>query len=276
MNDEKAFSEVWIILLLLIAAANDLATAFFSLLAFTGVGLAGEGIMIPINALLGAFFAAIFILKLGWGGASGLSVVGSLVEFFIPSRLLTVGGAIWIANHPKSLAGKAVKTVGEVESGGTTKLEEGAEKVREIEQSIEKIKSGENQTGEIRTKTDDRADRTVSEQRPSENESPDKSEQAVTPDENRDLELAMGALQTPDEQMQETFEKTPTSDEAFPKEKSDDTAPTSPKKSESNGKPARSVGPKFQDIKSMNSVPPIIVGDDGTANSDASARQEAA
>ena len=114
---EKPFDTAWIVLLLVIAFFNDAGTLFFSILALTGVGVVGEVIMGPLNAVVGAFYTILFFMKLGFGGESLLMLGGSLVEFLIPSRLITVGIAIFLANHPK-LAAVAEVAGGAVLTGG--------------------------------------------------------------------------------------------------------------------------------------------------------------
>ena len=54
-EEEKPFPIEFIIILLLIAVANDIAEIFFDLLDFTGVGIAGEAIMEPANFILDFF-----------------------------------------------------------------------------------------------------------------------------------------------------------------------------------------------------------------------------
>lgn len=156
MNDEqtKPFNVVWVVLLLIIAAMNDLGTLFFTLLSMTGVGITGEAIMVPLNTLLGAFFSAIFFIKMGFGGGSLLALGGSIAEFIIPSRLLTVGGALLMANNPKlkkigELAA-AAETGGASEAAKAGKLAETAQKTEGAVERVERAGSGaENAGGEI-------------------------------------------------------------------------------------------------------------------------------
>lgn len=115
---EKPFPIEFIVILLLIAAANDIAQVFFLLLDFTGVGVAGEAIMEPADAALGVFFTGIFVWRVGWGGGTISQYIGSLLQMLpIPTRIISVGIGMWIANHPSSLVGKVATTAASLESG---------------------------------------------------------------------------------------------------------------------------------------------------------------
>jgi len=127
-EEEKPFPIEFIIILLLIAVANDIAEIFFDLLDFTGVGIAGEAIMEPANFILDFFFTGIFWWKVGPGGATITQYFGDLLEpLLIPGRTISVGLGLWTANHPNSAIGKAAATAASIESGGATGVASEAE-----------------------------------------------------------------------------------------------------------------------------------------------------
>jgi hypothetical protein len=115
---EKPFPIEFIVILLLVAIANDVAEIFFDILDFTGVGLAGEAIMEPANFVLDLFFTGIFWWKVGPGGGTITQYIGDLLEpLLIPGRTISVGLGMWIANHPNSAIGKVATTATSIESG---------------------------------------------------------------------------------------------------------------------------------------------------------------
>lgn len=115
---EKPFPIEFIIILLFIAVANDIAEIFFDLLDFTGVGVAGEAIMEPINFVLDFFFTAIFWWKVGLGGGTITQYIGDILEpTFIPGRTISVALGMWVANNPNSAIGKVANTAASLESG---------------------------------------------------------------------------------------------------------------------------------------------------------------
>lgn len=126
---EKPFPIEFIIILLLIAIANDVAEVFFDLLDFTGIGVAGEAIMEPANLILDFFFTGIFLWKVGFGGGTVTQYIGDILEpLLIPSRTISVGIGMWVANHPSSAIGKVASTAASLESGnvgGATSEAEG-------------------------------------------------------------------------------------------------------------------------------------------------------
>jgi hypothetical protein len=117
-EEEKPFPIEFIVILLIIAMANDVAEIFFDILDFTGVGVAGEAIMEPINFVLDFFFTGIFWWKVGPGGGTITQYIGDILEpFLIPGRTISVGLGMWIANHPNSAIGKAATTAVSLETG---------------------------------------------------------------------------------------------------------------------------------------------------------------
>ncbi|MGD1002988.1 MAG: hypothetical protein ABR884_00220 [Minisyncoccia bacterium] len=115
---EKPFPIEFIVILLIVAVANDVAEIFFDLLDFTGVGVAGEAIMEPANFVLDFFFTGIFWWKVGPGGGTITQYIGDILEpFLIPGRTISVGLGMWIANHPNSAIGEAANTAVSLESG---------------------------------------------------------------------------------------------------------------------------------------------------------------
>jgi hypothetical protein len=132
-EEEKPFPIEFIIILLIVAVANDVAEVFFDLLDFTGVGVAGEAIMEPANFVLDFFFTGIFWWKVGPGGGTITQYIGDILEpFLIPGRTISVGLGMWIANHPNSAIGKVAMTAavgvatGGVGAVATEGLEAGA------------------------------------------------------------------------------------------------------------------------------------------------------
>jgi hypothetical protein len=117
-EEEKPFPIEYIIILLIVAVANDVAEIFFDLLDFTGVGVAGEAIMEPANLVLDFFFTGIFWWKVGPGGGTITQYIGDLLEpFLIPGRTISVGLGMWIANNPNSAIGKVATTATALETG---------------------------------------------------------------------------------------------------------------------------------------------------------------
>ncbi len=117
-EEEKPFPIEFIVILLLIAIANDIAEVFFDFLDFTGVGIAGEAIMEPANFVLDFFFTGIFWWKVGAGGGTITQYIGDLLEpTFIPGRTISVALGMWVANHPSSLVGKVATTAASLETG---------------------------------------------------------------------------------------------------------------------------------------------------------------
>jgi hypothetical protein len=147
MDEEKPFPIELIVFLLVIALANDVAEIFFDLLDFTGVGLAGEAIMEPLDFILDFFFTGIFIWRVGFGGSTITQYIDDILEIlFIPGRTISVGLGIWIANHPDSAVGKIATTAASLESGnieGGINEAEGAAKGIEGTAGAEKKLQGE-------------------------------------------------------------------------------------------------------------------------------------
>jgi len=116
----KPFPIEIIIILMIVAVANDVAEIFFDLLDFTGVGIAGEAIMEPADLILDFFFTGVFWWKCGFGGAPSIIqyIDDALEIFFIPGRTLSVGAGIWVANHPSSALGRIATTASSLETGG--------------------------------------------------------------------------------------------------------------------------------------------------------------
>jgi hypothetical protein len=125
---EKPFPIEFIVILLLVAVANDVAEVFFDFLDFTGVGVAGEAIMEPANFVLDFFFTGIFWWKVGLGGGTITQYIGDILEpFLIPGRTISVALGMWIANNPNSAIGKAVGAAASLESGNVGGIEGKAE-----------------------------------------------------------------------------------------------------------------------------------------------------
>jgi|GEM_PF-2477896 hypothetical protein len=143
---EKPFPIEFIVILLIVAVANDIAEIFFDILDFTGVGIAGEAIMEPVNFVLDFFFTGIFWWKVGPGGGTITQYIGDLLEpFFIPGRTISVGLGMWIANNPNSVIGKVATTAASLETGnvaGAAGEAEGvAGKIEEVTNAEKKLQS---------------------------------------------------------------------------------------------------------------------------------------
>ena len=137
---EKPFNEVWIVLLVIVALANDGLEVLFDLLAMTGIGLPGEAIMEPINIALGPFFTAVFWIKCGFGAPAIVQLIASLLEVVgLPTRTISVLGAIWVANHPSSKISQTAKLAAAVESGGASGELAEAEGVAEEAEEIGEV-----------------------------------------------------------------------------------------------------------------------------------------
>jgi hypothetical protein len=128
MDEEpKPFPIEFIVILMIVAIANDIAEVCFDLLDFTGVGIAGEGIMEPVNFVLDLFFTGIFVWRLGFGGATITQYIDDLLEpLLIPGRAISVGLGMYIANHPQSAVGKVANQAASLENGGGVGELEGA------------------------------------------------------------------------------------------------------------------------------------------------------
>lgn len=113
---------------MIVALANDAAEIFFDILALTGAGITGEGIMEPINAVLWLFFTAVFTWKAGFGSSTIVEFLVGILNFpFVPARTVSVGVGIWMANHPKAIVSEIAGELS-VAEGGVEGLEGGAEK----------------------------------------------------------------------------------------------------------------------------------------------------
>ena len=125
MNKEKPFNEIWWVILILPAIVNDGLEIIFDLAALTGVGLAGEGIMEPLDAILDVFYEGVFVAKTGFGLPSFIELVACVLEaVFIPTRIISVVGCIYLANHPDSAASKTANVIGYAAGGELGAIEE--------------------------------------------------------------------------------------------------------------------------------------------------------
>jgi hypothetical protein len=180
-EEEKPFPIEFIVILLIIAIANDVAEVFFDFLDFTGVGITGEAIMEPANLVLDFFFTGIFWWKVGLGGGTITQYIGDLLEpFFIPGRTISVALGLWIANNPSSVLGKAVTAAASLESGNVggaaSEAEETAEKL-EGPANAEKKLENENAGAEGAPKTKE-GENATAQPTPPEGESAEKNENA--------------------------------------------------------------------------------------------------
>lgn len=125
-TQEKPFDAVSIVILMLLAVANDAAEIFFDLLALTGIGLAGQAIMKPIDLAMDGLVTFWFFSKVGFGGPLILQFVDDILQiFFIPGRTICVGLGIFMANNPK--LAQVTQLAVAIETGGAAGLGELAE-----------------------------------------------------------------------------------------------------------------------------------------------------
>lgn len=127
MDEEKKFSLPEIIVLLMIAVANDLlllAVDFVFALPIVGQIL-GAG-MEFVNLIIWGIILLWFTMKLGFRGRIGvLQVAGGIAEFFgIPGRTATVLLGIILTNNPK-LSKVATVAAGAALTGGVSAAAEG-------------------------------------------------------------------------------------------------------------------------------------------------------
>lgn len=131
MEDEKKFNQVEIIILVMLAMANDLLLVFAVMVfAIPVVGqVLGAGMEV-INLGLWAVITGWFIFKTKSFGKSGvLQIAGGIAEFFgIPGRTATVIAGILIENNPKlsKVAGLATGAAAAVATDGASLAVSGA------------------------------------------------------------------------------------------------------------------------------------------------------
>lgn len=256
MDDEqKPFDIVSIVILMLIAVANDALEIVFDLLAATGIGLPGEAIMKPIDFLIDGVVTSWFFMKLGFGGPSLAQLLDDVLEVFgVPGRTICVGFGIYLANHPKSKLGQIAQVATTVGGGGTgvvSEMGEAAKGVQAAEQLGESTEGAAKtvETGTGTEETSDGAKRkgggagTEGGGQESEERASGGGDEAEAARRKRELELELGEPETPEEEMEKTFEETPMMDYA-PQEEDDDTQKPklldvrSPKKGPSSAPPA--------------------------------------
>lgn len=122
-EQNKPFDTVSIVILILISLANDAAEVFFSLLAATGIGLAGEAIMEPINFCVDCIVTPWFFMKCGFGGPTMAQLLDDVLSTIgIPGRTVCVVFGIYVANNPGSFFGRVGQVVATVETGGEAGL----------------------------------------------------------------------------------------------------------------------------------------------------------
>ncbi len=122
-EQNKPFDTVSIVILVLISLANDAAEVFFSLLAATGIGLAGEAIMEPINFCVDCIVTPWFFMKCGFGGPTMAQLLDDVLSAIgIPGRTVCVVFGIYVANNPGSFFGRVGQVVATVETGGEAGL----------------------------------------------------------------------------------------------------------------------------------------------------------
>jgi hypothetical protein len=120
-EEKKPFPIELFVILIIIALANDIAEIFFDLLDFTGVGLAGEAIMEPVNLVLDFFFTGIFVWRVGFGGSTITQYINDLLQLIlIPGRTISVFIGMKIANNPDSAISKIATTYTSIESGSVS------------------------------------------------------------------------------------------------------------------------------------------------------------
>jgi len=101
-EQKKPFDVVSIVILMLLAVANDGAEIFCDLIDFTGVGLGSEALMLPIDGLMDGIFGPWFYIRCGFGAPFIIQLLDCFLEFFgIPGRSICTSVGIIIANNPK-------------------------------------------------------------------------------------------------------------------------------------------------------------------------------
>jgi hypothetical protein len=155
-KQEKPFDTVSIVLMLMLAIADDATTIVADLsLAIPIVGVVALGLSKMTEFVVWAILQSWFVLKLHSFGKPGIAnLVGGLLSGAgIPATTITTIVAIYMANHPKLAAIADVasgKGVGGVTGGGDTELEARNERRREADEK-RKMK-GEGMSPEERRK----------------------------------------------------------------------------------------------------------------------------
>jgi hypothetical protein len=144
-EQKKPFDIVSIVILILLALANDGAEIFCDLIDFTGVGLASEGIMKPVDFIMDGIFGSWFFVRCGFGAPFVIQLVDCFLELFgIPGRTICTIVGIVIANNPKleKLAETAALFASSGATGKLTKEGKGLEKLEEEENIVSKKTPG--------------------------------------------------------------------------------------------------------------------------------------
>jgi hypothetical protein len=259
-DEEKVFPIEFVVILIAIALGNDIAEIFFDLLDFTGVGVAGEGIMEPINLLLDLFFTGVFVWKAGFAGPTITQYIDDLLEpLLIPGRTISVGVGIWMANHPKSIVSKvandAAQLEGDIETGeggaiggvenaaGTAGAEAGA--VQGTTLQGEGTNNATRETSEAKSNQKENSGR--GSESSSENEGTENNEEQKTPEEDV---MEDPNERDPEKNLKEQLLEPPKDDE-FPKpaeEEQEPQEPESPRKVTDISAPRPNQSPKVVNI----------------------------
>ena len=142
-EQEKPFDTVSIVILMILAVANDIAEIISDLFAATIVGIVGEAIMEPVDFAVDGIVTFWFFMKCGFGGPAMAQILDDVLESIgIPGRTICVGFGIYIANHPNSSIGKIGQTAAALETGGESGalsegLQEGEAAAKEAESAVE-------------------------------------------------------------------------------------------------------------------------------------------
>jgi hypothetical protein len=143
MEEQKKFELPEIIILLMLAIANDVLSIFVDfvfLIPIIGqvIGISMEG----VNVFIWAIILFLFIMKAGFrGGSSILQIAGGIAQFFgIPARTIVVAFGIYFVNHPK------VAAVAELAAGKTEAFQKGSAEIGALnEAALQKMPESMNE-----------------------------------------------------------------------------------------------------------------------------------
>ncbi len=128
-GEQKKFDVTETVLLMFLAFLDDgIGLIAWLVGAFPVIGQALLFMYIGFDWLVGVFFLGWFIIKLGAFGAPAIiQAGGALIKLVgVPSRTISTGWGIWLANHPEAAAVAAVAT-GKPAAGEGVAAEKAAE-----------------------------------------------------------------------------------------------------------------------------------------------------
>ncbi|MBI4087657.1 MAG: hypothetical protein HY434_02395 [Candidatus Liptonbacteria bacterium] len=227
----KKFNTVEIVLMIMIALANDALTIIADIgLAIPVIGEILYGFAWLVDGFVWALLMFWYVIKLGvFGGPALVQTISGIASFVgIPGRTIGVLLGIWLVNHPKAAAVAALAT-GKV--GGAEKAL--GEEAASVESATGEITAGEKtatgvKAGAARAETEvaeagATAGKTAVETAPREitepteyaperkpSEVPEAEKEAKKPEVSKE---ALGEELTPLEKLQKLFEETPREEE---------------------------------------------------------------